>query len=202
MNTPLEGAKAGGKTVSVMGWIYLVLGVLAIVFPFAAGAGVTIAIGIALLIGGLGGTMDAWSHRKHDGWVPVLVGVLTVVAGLMFLFRPWFGMKVLTLMLIIYFGATGLLRIIAAFQLKPRDGWGWVLFDGAVSFILGLMLWMHFPSPAAWLLGLLFGIKLITFGLVMIMTGKAVREIAGEVQERMDAAREVEADVIDTSTQE
>ena len=182
MNTELDAAKEGGRSVSMVGWIYVVLGILAIVFPFAAGAGVTIAIGIALLIGGLGGTMDSWHHRKRDGWAPVIVSVLTVLAGLMFLFRPWFGMKVLTLMLIIYFGATGMMRIIGGFQLKPRDGWGWVVCDGVISFVLGAFLWAAFPAPALWLLGLLFGIKLIAFGMVMIVTGKAVREIADEAE--------------------
>ena len=180
MANGVESVKQGGKAVSTMGWIYVVLGLLAIVFPFAAGAGVTIAIGLALLIAGLGGTMAAWQQRKHEGWVPLLVGVLTILAGLMFLFRPWFGMRILTLMLIIYFGATGLLRILAAFQIKPREGWGWVLIDGLVSFVLGALLWSQFPAPAVWLLGLLFGIKLLTFGLVMIMTGKAVQELADE----------------------
>ena len=191
MTTNLEAAKEGGKSVSIIGWVYVILGLLAIVFPFAAGAGVTIAIGLALLISGLGGTMHAWTWRRVDGWAPIILGVLTVIAGLLFLFRPWFGMKVLTLMLIIWFGAMGFMRILAAFQLKPRDGWGWVLFDGIVSFILGAWLWSAFPEPALWLLGLLFGIKLMFFGIVMIVTGKAVKELAGDMQ---DAAQRAAAD--------
>ena len=167
-----------GRSVSTMGWVYVVLGILAIVFPFAAGAGVTIAIGLALLLGGLGGTINAWQNRGRDGMGPLIVTGLTVLAGVMFLCRPWFGMRVLTVMLIVYFGATGLMRLLVGFQLKPRQGWGWVALDGAISFVLGAWLWSAYPQPALWLLGLLFGIKLMTFGLVMIVTGKAVRELA------------------------
>ncbi|MDF1701699.1 MAG: DUF308 domain-containing protein [Planctomycetota bacterium] len=198
MDQQLEGTKAGGRAVSMVGWVYVVLGALAIIFPFAAGTFVTVALGIALLAGGLLGAMTAWRLRKVDGMAPFFLALLMALAGLMFLMRPWFGMRVLTMILIIYFGATGMLRLITAFQLRPREGWGWMALDGAVSFVLGLMLWMAFPQPALWLLGLLFGIKLLFFGLVMIMTGKAVKDVAGAMQEAMVA----EAEVLEVKTQE
>ena len=186
MGQVTEAVKAEGKSVSIMGWVYLIFGIIAIILPQFAGLGITLAIGIALMIAGIGGTMHGWAYRKLDGWAPIIMGVLTAIAGALFLFRPWFGMKVLTLMLIIWFGATGFMRILAAFQLKPAKGWGWVLFDGIVSFVLGAWLWMEFPQPALWLLGLLFGVKLIFFGLVLIMTGKTVQDVADLAKERVE----------------
>ena len=161
MSQQLDGAQAGGQAVSMVGWFHVILGALAIIFPFAAGAFVTVALGIALLLGGIGGAMAGWRLRKVEGMAPFFLALLMALAGLMFLMRPWFGMRVLTMILIIYFGATGMVRLMTAFQLRPREGWGWIALDGAVSFVLGLMLWMAFPQPALWLLGLLFGIKLL-----------------------------------------
>ncbi len=202
MDQQLEGVKQGGKAVSMVGWAYVIFGVLAILFPLLAGGAAVLAIGIIMLLGGIAGLMDAWKHRTADGFLPVIVTALTALAGLMFIFKPGQGLVVVTIVILLWLGATGMMRLIAAFQLRPREGWGWLAFDGAVSFILGLWLWMSMPDVAAWLLGLLIGIKLLFFGIVMIVTGKAVRDIASGVAEQMEAAQEVDADVVDTKDAE
>lgn len=201
MEPALARATQGGKAASTTGWILIILGILAMLLAPITGAAITIALGIVLLVGGIGGLRSAWAHRAGDGWMPILVSALTAIAGLLFLFNVWFGMKLLTMMLIIYFGATGLLRILAGFQLKPRRGWGWLVFDGVVSFVLGAMLWSQFPNPAKWLLGLLFGIQLLFSGIVMLVTGKAVQDIAGAMQDEVDAAGAQEAEVLQTRTE-
>jgi uncharacterized membrane protein HdeD (DUF308 family) len=183
MNQAADDLKSGGKAVSIAGWVCAILGVLAIVFPFAAGKGVALAVGIALLLAGISRTSEGWKHRQRDGMTQLVLGLLTAVAGLMFILEPWFGLKVLTMVLIVYFLLSGVLTLMGAFKLRPAEGWGWFAFDGAVSLILGMLLWSQFPVSALWLIGLLVGIRLLFMGLVMIVTGKAVREVAGLVEE-------------------
>ena len=55
---------------------------------------------------------------------------------------------------------------------------GWFIFAGAVSILLGVLLWAQFPLSGAWALGILLGIKLLFIGLIMIMGGSAARSMA------------------------
>ncbi|MDA1195122.1 MAG: DUF308 domain-containing protein [Planctomycetota bacterium] len=179
MSQAADALKQGGKSVSIIGWVCTILGVLAIVFPFAAGTGVTLAIGLTLLLAGIARTLGGWRRRGRDGLGPVLLGALTGIAGLLFLCEPWFGLQVLTAILIAYFLMSGVLTLLAAFKLRPAAGWGWFAFDGAVSLVLGGVLWSQYPVSAIWLIGVLVGVRLLFMGLVMIATGRAVREVAG-----------------------
>jgi len=36
-----------------------------------------------------------------------------------------------------------------SFQVKPDKGWGWALFSGILSVLLGVMIWSQFPVSGA-----------------------------------------------------
>jgi uncharacterized membrane protein HdeD (DUF308 family) len=52
-----------------------------------------------------------------------------------------------------------------------------MLFGGAVSVLLGIMLWRQFPLSGAWALGLFLGIKMLFSGMMMVTVGGAVRRM-------------------------
>ena len=81
-------------------------------------------------------------------------------------------------MLAVYFILDGIGEISAGLQLRPADGWGWLLFGGIVSVWLGLMIWRQFPLSGLWAVGILLGIKLFFIGLIMVTAGSAVRSLA------------------------
>jgi uncharacterized membrane protein HdeD (DUF308 family) len=56
--------------------------------------------------------------------------------------------------------------------------WGWLLADGIVSVALGLMIAVHWPSTAAWALGLLVGVSLIFNGLSLLLIGSSAERMA------------------------
>ena len=68
------------------------------------------------------------------------------------------------MVLIVVLLVQGISSAIEAFQLRPTEGWGWMLASGMVSVILGIMLWQKFPSSALWAIGLLFGLSLVING--------------------------------------
>ena len=49
----------------------------------------------------------------------------------------------------------------------------WVLFDGIVTLILGYLIWVHWPSNLAWVLGTLIGISLMFSGISRFMLSHA-----------------------------
>lgn len=58
---------------------------------------------------------------------------------------------------------------------RLRDNWGWLLVSGLLSLIAGVLIWIGWPSSAAWALGLLVGIELIFGGWSMILLALAAR---------------------------
>ena len=61
----------------------------------------------------------------------------------------------------------GIWSLVAGFRWRPSEGWGWMVFSGIVSIILGVMIWRQFPVSALWLVGVLVGIRLLFTGLTM-----------------------------------
>jgi uncharacterized membrane protein HdeD (DUF308 family) len=65
--------------------------------------------------------------------------------------------------------------------MRPIGGATWVLLDGIVSLLLGLMIYMQWPSSAAWAIGTLVGFSLIFSGVARVMMSMAVRKVTSVV---------------------
>jgi uncharacterized membrane protein HdeD (DUF308 family) len=155
-----------------LGIAFIVLGVLSILLPFAASLVTTIVIGWLLVLGGLFQGFHAVQNRRWAGSSWAIVGaVLQVIAGVLLIVFPVTGTVTLTLVLAAFFVAQGILKIIRAVQHRGMPAWGWLLFDGIVSLALGVMIWLGWPSTAAWALGLLVGIDLLMSGSSMLLIG-------------------------------
>ncbi|UCD68583.1 MAG: HdeD family acid-resistance protein [Betaproteobacteria bacterium] len=163
-----------------MGVIVLITGILAIGSPFIAGVSVALAVGILLIVGGVGQVIFAiptFAVSVGTGLVSTIIGVLSVLIGGYMLSNPGIALVTLTLFLAGYFIVSGILEAVLSFQAKPASGWGWSLFSGIVSVLLGIMIWNEFPMSGAWAVGILVGIRLIFGGWTLIMFGSAARGV-------------------------
>ena len=70
----------------------------------------------------------------------MLLGALYLGIGVHPAIHPVAGLVTLTLALAIYLFAEGLLELMLSFQIRPRQGWGWLLLDGIVTLILAVMI--------------------------------------------------------------
>ncbi len=184
MSDPLaQTAEHGGGSMTIFGIVTIILGFIAMAAPLIAGKSVAILVGILLIAGGIARLV--WSFQAESLWRGVLkflLGGLTLLAGLMVVANPLFGLGMLTIMLAAYFIVDGIFEIIGAFQLKPAKGWGFLLFGGIVSLALGIMIWRQFPVSGVWAVGILVGVKLLFAGLSMVFLGSAVRQVGREAQ--------------------
>jgi uncharacterized membrane protein HdeD (DUF308 family) len=179
MNEFQEAAKAGGKSMTFFGVIAIILGILAMMMPGLTGVSVVYLLGVIVLVAGI--VRMIWAFQAGSlgkGLLMFAIGLLTLLAGLALLAHPLFASGVLTVMLAFYFILDGIGEIAAGFRLRPADGWGWLLFGGIVSLLLGLMIWRQFPLSGLWAVGILLGIKLFFIGLIMVTAGSAVRAVA------------------------
>jgi uncharacterized membrane protein HdeD (DUF308 family) len=180
MNAPQLAKEAKHLT----GWsiaislLIILAGVLAIGLPVAAGIAVNIVVAWLLVIGGVAHLAFGWHIRAMGGLLwQVLLGVLYIGIGVYLLARPVAGLVTLTLALAIYLFAEGLFELILSFQVRPRQGWGWLLLDGIVTLILAIMIWRTWPASTEWVIGTLVGISLIFSGATRLMLSLAARSL-------------------------
>ena len=167
-----------------LGIILMVLGVLAIADTMIATLAAVLVLGWVMVISGVVEAIHAF--RVH-GWggmfLHLIGGVLGVLIGLLVVTNPLIGALGFTLLFAALFTVVGLFRTVAAIELKfPR--WGWAVFDGLVTLALGILIWVHWPSTAAWFLGLALGVSLILRGWTYVMFSAAMRVLPSAVDVR------------------
>jgi uncharacterized membrane protein HdeD (DUF308 family) len=158
--------------------LFIILGALAIALPFGAGLGVTIFLGWIIVFTGFAHIASAFSHRGVAGNIwRVLLGLLYIGGGLFIAFQPGIGLLSLTLVIASLFLAEGILLTIAFFRIRSMPGSGWLLADGIVTLLLGLLIWIRWPASAVWAVGTLLGINLIMSGVALLMFSATVRKV-------------------------
>jgi uncharacterized membrane protein HdeD (DUF308 family) len=178
----LDGIKKNARLAVIIGIIMLICGFLAIGSPLAAGLSVTILVGAMLIVGGISQCILAFQAGAFGkGLLIFIMGALTAVAGFYLFNQPLAGLASITMFLAVYFVVTGIFELVSAFQIRPAEGWGLMLFNGIVTLLLGIMIWRQFPLSGAWAVGVLFGIKLVLSGWALIFIGRSVRGVAKDV---------------------
>ncbi len=162
-----------------LGVLTVIAGFLAIGSPMVSGAGVSILIGIALVIAGVARMVGAFSAGSFgQGALAFVGGILTFVAGVILTGRPGLGLATLTLLLGGYLIVDGISGAVLAFHVRPEKGWGWMLFSAVMGVLLGFLLLREWPLSGLWAIGTLVGVNLLFSGFSMISIGSAVKGAA------------------------
>jgi uncharacterized membrane protein HdeD (DUF308 family) len=112
-----------------------------------------------------------WSHRIL--WL--LLGALYVFAGIICLQNPFAAATILTLLLGFALIIGGLVRIFLATRMRQGTPWGWVVFSGLISVLLGIIIVAHWPVSSFFVLGIFLGVDLIFIGSGWIAVGMALK---------------------------
>jgi len=171
----------GGKSIwpVVMGVLMILLGMAAIGSPFVAGTAWTILLGGIVLVGGIAELAHAFfAANWKAGILKFIGGVLALILGVLILTRPVAGLAFITLMLAIYFVIDGIFKIVLSLKLRPLPGWGWMLFSGIITLILGGLIWGEWPLSGVWAVGVLLGLRILFAGWAMIFVGMGASQPA------------------------
>ena len=159
-----------------VGVLLAVLGVVAIALPIVSTVAAVIWMGWVLLIGGAVIVLHALlAWRWPDSVWSFLIGLLYLAAGALILYAPLTGVLSLTIVMAVLFMVEGFIEIVQAFRLRPLEGWGWLLFSGLAALAAGVLMAYQLPVSAAWALGLLLGLNLLSTGLSFVFLGLACR---------------------------
>lgn len=162
----------------LVGIIAILLGVLALGMAGLVTLTSVVVFGWVLMFSGLVQAVHAFRVRVGEGFfLYLLSGILRFVVGILLVSRPVLGAEAVTLLLAAFFLVGGCVRI--AYSAYARfQGWGWVLLNGIVTFVLGLMIVNQWPSSAIWVIGTFVGIDLLFDGWAMVGLAVATRQIA------------------------
>jgi uncharacterized membrane protein HdeD (DUF308 family) len=150
--------------------LMLILGVIAIIFPFFATITSTLVFGWIFIFAGIAQIVYAF-QSKGMGRVTwkLILGLLYLLAGILVLIDPLEGALAFTLVLGITIFTQGVIQISLAFQMRQTSpNWGWMLISGIAGIILGIFIWSSFPSSAVWLIGTWVGVNLFFDGTWML----------------------------------
>jgi uncharacterized membrane protein HdeD (DUF308 family) len=147
-----------------------VAGVLALLFPVISSLTVEIFVGWVLVIAGAATVYGAFSvEGTRPFFGQLLLGLLKLALGVYLIMHPGVGMVALTLLLAAVFMVDGAVQFAFAFDLRPKEGWGWMLLSAIVSVAVGLLIAAGLPGTSLFTLGLLVGINFLSTGIALIM---------------------------------
>lgn len=164
-----------------LGIAMIVLGIIALGLIPAASLATVLVLGWLMIFSGIVEAVHAFQVRGWGGmFLHLIAGIAGVLIGLLIVTHPVAGALAWTLLFASFFTVIGLFRIFAAIRLKFPH-WGWAVFDGSVTLLLGILLWADWPWSGFWFLGMAVGISLLLRGWSNVMLALAVRNLVPAV---------------------
>lgn len=181
-----------GRIISMVGWdvvqrnwgwflalgvLQIVLGMIAVGESFLMTIFSVVMLGWLLIIGGLSSVFHAFMERQWGGFlIDLLTGLFYCIAGFMMVANPGQAAVTLTLLIAMFLILGGAFRIVESLvgDLPHKP---WVLLNGVVTFILGILIWRQWPSSGLWVIGLFVGIEMLLYGWSLVMLATAARSM-------------------------
>ncbi|MFZ1469287.1 MAG: DUF308 domain-containing protein [Paracoccaceae bacterium] len=164
----------------MLGLAFVAIGALAIILPAWATLAGEILIAWMLTLWGAVGLWFAWEMRpaRESSYAGIVFGV-TLFLGLAFLLFPGIGIETLTIVMMLVFLMEGIISILLGLRMSAgQKNWGWIVFSGLCSLIVGVIILIGWPQTAIWTLGLLLGLNFLSTGVALFMLGTAAKKIA------------------------
>lgn len=149
----------------IQGGMMILAGAFAFAYPLFPSSAAPALLGWLLIISGVvQGISLIGARNVPHFWLQLMSIVIALIIGLMFLRNPGQGLFTLTMLLIVYFMAEGMSKVILALTIRPFPNWQWVLVSGLIGIVAAILTWSKLPVTAVWLLCPLLGIVLIGEG--------------------------------------
>jgi len=165
------------KYSKIYGIIFLLMGLIGIIFPNLMAVTSAIFIGWLLLFSGILVALNTWQVNKKD-WLGWLKAIMFIVVATLIFINPITGVIALSVLFATYFMIDSALNLMLAFSIKPNSGWFMVLINAILSFAIGAYFFFAIASPikAMWLVGILVGISLFFDGVMLLTLSKASKK--------------------------
>jgi uncharacterized membrane protein HdeD (DUF308 family) len=178
-NTPADFVRQASTWSIVWGVLLILFGMLAVGSPFVAAVAVSVVVAWLIILAGVVHLILAFhAHGAGSLIWKLLVGLAYLFFGVYLIMHPLLGVASLTLVLGSLFLIEGVLDIVLFFRMRSMRGSSWVLIDGVITVLLGLLIYIHWPSSSIWAIGTLVGVSMIISGITRVMLSLAARKAA------------------------
>jgi uncharacterized membrane protein HdeD (DUF308 family) len=160
-------------------WALLIRGIAAVIFgllaffwPGATGFALVILFGAYALVDGVFAIVSAVrAAEAHERWIALaLEGIIGIVIAAIVFFYPLLAGLALFYTIAAWAILTGILELVAAFQLRALVPNEWMLILGGIlSIVFGVLLIVFPPLIGIFTVIYLIGFYAILFGIVMIV---------------------------------
>lgn len=171
----IEDVRKNWSWFLALGILLIVLGFAVISSSFFATVFSIILFGFFLIGAGIVQIGQAFLARQWKGlFLSLLLGVLYIVVGFLCVSKPAITAVNLTLWIAAFCFIVGLFRMLTSLLLRFEQ-WGWVFFNGLITFLLGAMIYAEWPLSGLWVIGLFIGIDLILSGWSWVLLSLSAR---------------------------
>jgi uncharacterized membrane protein HdeD (DUF308 family) len=158
----------------LFGVVTLGVGVFFVVSPHETLSTFTVIAGIFLLIDGVLAIFGSVFNKGDGRGLLALIGVLSALAGLVLIKKPFDTLVVFTLIFGAWFVVAGIVRFVAA--LGSPEGRGANIVTAILDLIVGIVI-LSWPDLGLSTLAVIIGIALILRGFFFIASGWQLRQL-------------------------
>ena len=172
----IEHLRARWGEIVAFGALLVVLGLAALCFTLPSTVATVTLNGLFFLVAGvaeIGVGAHAKSWARFFLWI--VGGAIYLIAGVICIINPIFASLALTLALGAGLIAAAAVRAYLAFHLPGGNPRALVLLAAAVTFLLGLVIVVHWPTDSVYVLGILLGVDLLFHGVGWATFGVGLR---------------------------
>ena len=164
-NLVLGEVQKNWKWLLFLGIAFLILGLIGLGRAFTLTMASVYFFGFLILIGG---AIQLFESFKCKGWKSMIwhlvISIIYILVGIQIIARPLVASTVITLMIAIGIILVGISRVVMALQHRGLPNWGWPLFSGIISILLGLVIAARWPVSGLFVIGVFVAIELIIHG--------------------------------------
>ena len=154
------------------------VGVFFVLSPHETLSTFTVIAGIFLLIDGLLAIFGSVFGKGEGRGLLALIGVLSAIAGLVLIKKPFDTLVVFTLIVGVWFVVAGVVRFVAA--LASPEGRGGNIVTAILDVIAGIVI-LSWPDLGLSTLAVIIGIVLIARGALFIVAGWQLHKLDSDV---------------------
>ena len=125
--------------------------------------------GWSFIFNGLTSLFSIFGNKETKSRIiSIILGILLIALGVSLLKNPLQGVISLTIVVGAMVLSAGISRIVFAFKEKGHARWA-LLLSGAISLLLGIMIFGNFPQSAVTLLGIFLAVELLSNGISLMI---------------------------------
>jgi uncharacterized membrane protein HdeD (DUF308 family) len=128
-------------------------------------------------------------YGGKESWLSLLAAALNITLGALLLAHPHLGGIEIALVVAGFLVAFGVVRTGRAYAAGKSRG-GWLLVAGLAALLLAACVWLRWPFPGMWFIGVCLAVDLMVYGMTESASSLTTEEFQESRQPRRPAPQE------------